>query len=180
MHIHEWLFVCIMTRRTKNFGGTKLSLQQEVSHFPISSPFWSISMPRTLINSSYRLNTTDFQFTQYHLQPWAWKLSPMSNMVGVMVRSIFMLSHKASSPCNFNIQFPMYTKFITQVYDVILITSMHQYNAMLCHIYSATYWTQEFRLQDNMQLQGEHTVGQRFCQSIIKTQLTTNSFEGFF
>ena len=65
----------------------------------------------------------------------------MSNMVDVMVSSIFMLRHKAASPYNFNIQFPMYTKFITHVYNVALNTSMHQY----CHIDSATYWTQEFR-----------------------------------
>ena len=49
-------------------------------------------------------------------------------MVDVMVRSIFMLHHKASSNYNFNIQFPMYTKVITHVYDVTLNTSMHQYS----------------------------------------------------
>ena len=42
------------------------------------------------------------------------------------MRSIFMLRHKASTPYNFNIQFPMYTKFITHVYDVAP-PSMHQY-----------------------------------------------------
>ena len=88
-------------------------------------------MPCTLMNSSYRLNTTDFQFTQYHPQTLNMKsyqkLSPTSNMVGVMVRSIFMHLHKAASPYNFNIQFPMYTKFITHVYVVALNTSMHQY-----------------------------------------------------
>ena len=41
--------------------------------------------------------------------------------------AIFMLRHKASSPYNFNMQFPMYIKFITHVYDVALYTSMHQY-----------------------------------------------------
>ena len=47
----------------------------------------------------------------------------MSNMVGVMVQSILMLRHKASSPYNF----PMYTKFITHIYNVALNTCMHQY-----------------------------------------------------
>ena len=47
-------------------------------------------------------------------------------MVGVMVPSISMLRQKASSPHNFNIQFLMYTLFITHVYDS-LNTSMHQY-----------------------------------------------------
>ena len=31
-----------------------------------------------------------------------------------------------------------------------------------------------------MQLKGNHTLWQCHCQSIIKTQMTTNSFEGFF
>ena len=31
-----------------------------------------------------------------------------------------------------------------------------------------------------MQLKCEHTLRQRHCQSIIRTQLTTNYFEGFF
>ena len=88
-------------------------------------------MPRTLTNSPCKLNTTDFQFTQYHHQTLSMKiyqkLLPTSNMVGVMVRSIFMLRHKASSPYNFNRQIPMYTQFITQVYNVSLNTSMHQY-----------------------------------------------------
>ena len=97
----------------------------------ILPPFWAISLPRTLTNSSYRLNTTDFQFNQCHLQTLNMKsyqkVSPTSNMVSVMMRSIFMLRHKASRPYNFNIQFPMYTKFITHVNDVALNTSMHQY-----------------------------------------------------
>ena len=152
-------------------------------------------MPCTLTNSSYRSNRTDFQFTQYHPQTFntktCQKLPPTSNMVGVMVRSIFMLGHKASSPNNFNMQFPMYTNFITHVYNVTLNTSMHQYNAILCNIQSATHWTQEFRqisylhdiyrffppyhtLQDDMQLKGEHTLQQHCRQSIIKTQQTTN------
>ena len=41
---------------------------------PISSPFWSISMPRTLTKSSFRFNTTDFQFTSIILRPWIWKV----------------------------------------------------------------------------------------------------------
>ena len=88
-------------------------------------------MPRTLTNSSYRLNTTDFQFTQYYPQTLKMKiyenLSSTLNMVRVMVWFIFMLRHKASTPYNFNIEFPMYAKFITYVYNVALNTSMHQY-----------------------------------------------------
>ena len=146
---------------------------------PISPPFWSISMPCTLTNSSYRLNITTLQFTQYHPQTLNMKsyqkLSPTWNMGG----------HGAVH--NFNIQFHMYSKFITHVYLHTLI---------LCHIHNTTYWTQEFRqtylhdiygffppyhtLQDDMQLKGEHTLQQHRHKSIIKTQLTTNSFEGFF
>ena len=99
--------------------------------FLISPPSWSISMPRTFTNSPYRLNTSDFQFTQYHPQTLNMKtyqkLSPVSNMVGVMVPLIFMLHDQASSPYNFSIQFPMYTKFTIHVYDVALNTCMHQY-----------------------------------------------------
>ena len=50
-----------------------------------------------------------------------------SNMVGVVVRYILMLRNKASSPYNFNIHFPLYTKYITYGEDVALNTSMHQY-----------------------------------------------------
>ena len=130
MHIYEWSWPDAQkTSGVPNFhSNRKLAILIQSSHF---TPFWSISMPRTLTNSSYRLNTTDFQFTHYHLQTLKLrsyqKLLPMSNMVGVMVQSIFMLRHKASSPYNFTIQFPMYTKFITHVYDVALNTSMHQY-----------------------------------------------------
>ena len=78
---------------------------------PISLPFWSISMPRTLTNSSYRLNTTDFQLTQYHSQILHMKsyqkLSPTSNMVGVMV----------------------------------WFCPEYLHASILCHIHSATYWT---------------------------------------
>ena len=162
---------------------------------PSSSPFWSISMPRTLTNSSYRLNTTDFHFTQYHPQTLnmksSEKLLPTSNMVGVMGCSIFMLCHK--SPYNFNIQFSMYNKFMTHVYDVALNTSMHQYciiskapptghrNSHKHHIYMifTVFFPPYHTLQDDMQLNGEHTLQQHLRQSIIKTQLTTNLFEGF-
>ena len=92
-------------------------------------------------NSSYRLNTTAFQFTPQTLNMKSYeKHSPASKMVGVMVWSIFMLRHKASSPYKFDVQFPMYTKFITHVYDVTLNTSIHQY----CVIYIAPptgHWT---------------------------------------
>ena len=117
---------------------------QNVARLPLGSHFTPILIhfhASYFNNSSYRLNTTAFQFTPQTLNMKSYqKLSPTSNMVGVMVQSIFMLSHKASSPFNFNIQFPMYTKFITHVYDVALNTSMHQY----CVIYIAPptgHWT---------------------------------------
>ena len=155
-------------------------------------------MPHT--NSSYRLNTTVFQFIQYHPQTLKMKsyqkVSPMSEMVGVMVPSIFMLRHKASSPYNFNIQFPctMYTKFITHVYDVNLNTSMHQCcvisiapltgqrNSVKHHpIYdiNCLFFSPYHTLQDDMQLKGKRTLQQDLCPSIIKAQLTTNLFEEF-
>ena len=117
----------------KKHQGTKLSLQQEVSHFvskfPFHPLFWSIWKPHTLMNSSYRLNTTNFQFTQYHPQTFNMKLSKAFAYIkhggchGVCVH----FHHKVSTPYNFNIQFPMYSKFITHVYDVTMNTSMHQY-----------------------------------------------------
>ena len=58
------------------------------------------------------------------------KLSPTSIMVHVIVCSIFMLHHTASSPYNFNIQFPMYTLFIIHVHDFTLNTSTHPYYAI--------------------------------------------------
>ena len=121
------------------------------------------------------------------------KLLPTSNMVGVMARSIFMLRHKASSPYDFNIQFPMYTKFITHVYDVTLNTPMRQYcvtsmapstghrNSVKHPIYMTFMFFPPYHtLQDDMQLKGEHTLWQRHRRSIMKTNLTTNLFEGLF
>ena len=103
----------------KKHQGTKLSLQQEVAHFD--------KLPRLVLKQTL---PTDFQFTQYHPQTLKMKsyqkLSPTSNMLGVMERSIFMLCHKALSPYNVTTQFLIYTKFITHVYDVALNTSMHQ------------------------------------------------------
>ena len=88
-------------------------------------------MRSTLTNSSYRLTTTDFPIHSISSSDLEHeKLSKAFTyvyMVGVMVRSTFMLCHKASSPYNFNIQFPMYNKFIIHVYDFVLDTSMHQY-----------------------------------------------------
>ena len=114
-------------------------------------------------------------------------------MVGVMARSIFMLRHKASSPYDFNIQFPMYTKFITHVYDVTLNTPMRQYcvtsmapstghrNSVKHPIYMTFMFFPPYHtLQDDMQLKGEHTLWQRHRRSIMKTKLTTNLFEGLF
>ena len=126
MHIHERhsVCICIMTRRTKDIGvpnchsNRKLAILIQSSHF---TPFWSISMPRTLTNSSYRLNTTDFQFTQYHPQTLNMKsdqkLSPTLDMVGVMVRSIF------------------FTCFVT--------VQPRTHTPKYSHSHSATCWTQE-------------------------------------
>ena len=150
-------------------------------------------MPRTLTNSSYRLNTTHFQFTQYHPQTLNMKsyqmFSPASNMVVVMVRSFFMLRYKASISYNFNIQFPMYNKFIIQVYDVAQNTSVNQCcvvskapptghrNSDKHPIYDIyRFFPPYHTLRHDTQLKGEHTLRQRCRQSIIKTQLTTNSF----
>ena len=183
MHIHEWhsLCICIMTHR-KHWGYQTLTPTGSPPFWykvTICPPFWSISMPRTLTNSSYRLNTTDFQFTQYHPQ----KLSPTSNMVGVMVWSILILRHKASSPCNCNIQFPIYTKFITHVDNVTLNTSMSQYcvisiapptghgNSDKHHpIYMTiiVYFSPYHTLQDDMQLKGEHSPGQHRCWTSVE------------
>ena len=95
---------------------------------PISSPLWSIFMPRTLTNSSYRLKTTDHRLTQY--QPQTLKMKSYQNLSCLCqtwwVWSMFMLRHKAS-PHNFKIQFPMYSKLITNACNVTLNTSMHQY-----------------------------------------------------
>ena len=50
-----------------------------------------------------------------------------SYLLGVVVRSILILRHKPSTPYNFNIQFPIYIKFLTHVEGVAPITPMHQY-----------------------------------------------------
>ena len=123
-----------MTRRAKGLRNQTVTPTGSLPFWlkdPNSPPLWSMSMPRTLTNSSHRFSTTVFTFAQYHPQTLNMKsyqkLSPTSKMVGVMVRSIFMLCHKASRPCTVNIQFPMCTKFIAHVNHVALNTSMHQY-----------------------------------------------------
>ena len=88
-------------------------------------------MPRTLMNSSYRFNTTDFTFSQYHPQTLKMRsyqklLLPLY-LLAVLLRSISMICHKATGTYNFNIQFTIYTKLITHVEGVALNTSMHQY-----------------------------------------------------
>ena len=123
MHIYEWhsVCICIMTRCTKNIGVPNRHSNRKSA---ILIHFHASYFNKLLLQFEH-------QFTQYHTQTLYMKsyqkLSPTSNMVGVMVPSIFMLCHEASSFYNFNIQFPMYTKFITHVYDVALNTSMHQY-----------------------------------------------------
>ena len=67
--------------------------------FPL---FWTISMHRALTNSSYRFNTTDFTFSQYHPQTLKMKsyqkLSPTSYLVGVVHFDASPWSSKSSSP----------------------------------------------------------------------------------
>ena len=105
-------------------------------------------MPNSLTNSSYRFNTTDFTFTQYHSQTLKVKskqrLLPMSYLVGVVVQSTVMLRHKAGSPYNFSIQF-CHLAHIAHTYR-----GCHpEYicPSILCHIHSGTHtsWTQEVR-----------------------------------
>ena len=90
----------------------------------ISSPFWFKSMPCTSTNSSYRLNTTDFQFSQYHPQTLKMKsyqkLSPTLKWVSW---SILMLPHKDLITSTYN--FPS--------------TPNSSHASLLC---SATHWTQ--------------------------------------
>ena len=149
-------------------------------------------MPHTLMNSSYRLNTTDFQFTQYH--PHTLKSFHLRPTWWVPWCGPFSCFAMKRSPYNFTIHFPTCTKFITHEYDVALHTSMHQYcvksiapriehrNSDNHPIYMAFigFFPPYHTLQDDMQLKGEHTLRQHLCQSINKTQLTTNLFEGFF
>ena len=77
-----------------------------------------------LTNSSYRLNTIHFQFTQYHPQTFnmksCQKLSPTWDMVGVTVPSIFMHCHEGLTPYNFQIQFPMFVVFHILHFSVLL------------------------------------------------------------
>ena len=95
----------------------------------VSLPFWftvenlppigAISLLHTLTNSSYRFNTTDSTFSQYH--PQTLKMKSYQNLllplylVGVEVQSISNLRHKARSPYNSKIHFPIYTKLVTHV-----------------------------------------------------------------
>ena len=92
---------------------------------------WHHFPPRTLTKSSYRFNTTDFTFSQYHPQTLKMKSyqkpSPLLHHVGMVVRTISMLLHKAGSPYNPNIHFPIYTTLVTHVEGVALNTSVHQY-----------------------------------------------------
>ena len=172
MHIHEQhsVCICIMTRWTKIIGIPNCHSNRKSFwfKFPIQPPFWSISMPHTLTNSSYQLNTTHFQFTQYHPKTFKMKsyqnLLPTSNMVGVMVCSIFMLRHKASSPYNFNIQFP----HVYQIHHTCIQCRPEYLHALiLCHIHSATYWTQVF-----WQISYFHDIYSFFPLHIIHNKMT--------
>ena len=120
-----------MSRCTKNPFGTIPSVQQEVGHFDFPCHFFSISMPHIFMNSSYRFNTRDVTFAQYHLQTLQMKryqkLSPMSYLVSGAVPSIFKLCHETQSPYNFNIRFPISTKLFRNAEGVSLHRSMHQY-----------------------------------------------------
>ena len=90
--------------------------------------------------SSYRYNTTVFTFSQYHPQTLYMesyqKLLPMLYLVGMVVQSIYILQHKASTPYNFNIQ------FLHQIGHTCRgCCPEYVYASTLCHIHSDTYWT---------------------------------------
>ena len=118
-------------------------------------------MPRTLINSSYRFNTTDFTLSQCHPQTLNMKscqnLSPPSNLLGVAVWSISILRHKTSIPYNSNIQSPIYTKFLRHVEGVTLNTSMHQY-CVISIAPPAGHRKSEKHHPINMTFTGEHAL----------------------
>ena len=69
-----------------------------------STPFGTIALHHTLTNSSYRFNTTDFTFSQYHPETLRMKsyqnLLPPLYLVAMLVQSISMLCHEAGSPYN--------------------------------------------------------------------------------
>ena len=65
----------------------------------------------------------------------------MLYLMGVTVQPISMLRHEAARPYNFNILFPIYTKLLTHVEGIALITSIYS-----CVISIA--WTQETNIID--------------------------------
>ena len=78
------------------------------------------------MTSSYRFNTTDFTVTQYHddeklLKAFAYVIPACC---GGVIDS--KPRNKASSPFNFNIQFPISAKFLRNVEGVTLNVSVHQ------------------------------------------------------
>ena len=84
-------------------------------------------MTHALTNSSYILNTTDLHSVLSSDENE--KLSKAFAYVkhgGCHGAIHFTPRHKETSPYNFNMQFPIYTKFITHLYHVALKTSMHQ------------------------------------------------------
>ena len=138
MHIHEWhsVCICIMTRCTKNIGVPNCHSNRKSAIFIQSSHFTPIFIH---FHASY-FNKLLLQIEQHRLPIYS---VSSTNLEDKNVSKAFiykhggchgaihlMLRHKASSPYNVNIQFPMYTKFITHVYDVALNTSMHQYNVI--------------------------------------------------
>ena len=106
------------------------------------TPIGTIALHRTLTHSSYRFNTTDLTFSQYHPQTLKMKsyqnLLPPLYLVSMAVGSILMLHHKAGSPYNSDIHFPIYTKLVSFTKTLHIKT--------VCNIYSTTYWKQVLNL----------------------------------
>ena len=127
MHIHlqNSVHICIMTGHRNK--------PQIILNFPT---ILIHSTPRILTNSSYRFNNTDVTFSQDHLQTLKMKsyqkLSPTSYLVGMVLGSILMLCHRVliTSP-----------KLLTHGCCPEYLCA-----SVLCHIHSATHWTQEVSL----------------------------------
>ena len=123
MHIHEWhlVCICIMARHTKNTRGRKLSLQQEVGHFDSKFPFHPHF--HALYFNELLLQIEHHRFPIHSVSSTSLEREKLSKAFASAKHGGChgAIHSHASSPYNFNIQFPMYTKFITPVYNVTLI-----------------------------------------------------------
>ena len=90
-------------------------------------PPLTLSIPRTLTNSSYRSPQTSHSVSILDQTKMYIKNLPRLYILGMAVHYILIRCHKASSPYNLNIQFPISTKLLTHVEGVTLNKSMHQY-----------------------------------------------------